>query len=82
VSQPDKVAKAILAAARRPVRERSVGLLNPFIVFGFRALPAVYDALVTPLVRIAALSRRKVPPGPGNVLAPLPEGEAERGRWG
>ncbi len=82
VDPPEKVARAIVAAVGHQHRDRSVGPANEVVVLGFRALPAVYDALVTPLVRLAALSRTPVEPGPGSVLTPQPAGEAEHGDWG
>jgi len=59
-----------------------VGIANPVVVLGFRLFPAVFDVLVTPLVKVGALSRRPVPNHSGSVLAPIPEGEAEHGFWG
>ncbi|WP_111766058.1 SDR family NAD(P)-dependent oxidoreductase [Nakamurella deserti] len=82
VDPPEKVAAAIVAAVGRQRRDRSVGLANEVIVLGFRALPAVFDALVTPLVKLAAHSRTPVSPWAGNVLEPQPAGEAEHGKWG
>ena len=81
VDPPEKVARAVLRALRRPSRDRSVGLANHVVVLGFRLLPVVYDALVTPLMRIGGLSRRPVPPTAGNVLLPQPEGDAVHGVW-
>ena len=59
-----------------------MGPANPLIVAGFRFLPRVYDALVTPLLHLASLTRRPpTQPSMGNVLRPVPDGEAEHGRW-
>ncbi|MEP6981183.1 MAG: SDR family NAD(P)-dependent oxidoreductase, partial [Nakamurella sp.] len=82
VDKPEKVARAIVNAVGRGRRDRSVGLANELVVLGFRVFPAVYDVLVTPLVKLAALSRTSVEPGPGSVLHPQPAGEAEHGSWG
>ena len=82
VDSPEKVARAIVRTMASPTRERSVGIANPLVVLGFRALPAVFDALVSPLMSIGGLSRDRVPPNPGNVLDPLPDGDAEFGKWG
>lgn len=81
IDSPEKVAEAVVDALERPVRERSVGLANHLMVFGFRRLPGVFDALVTPLMRLAGQSRREVEPGPGNVLEPLPHLERVHGDW-
>jgi hypothetical protein len=51
------------------------------MVLGFRALPGAFDRLVTPLMRLAGQSRRKVDPHPGNVHDPVPEKEGVHGDW-
>ena len=57
-----------MKALRRPRRLKHVGIANPVVVAGFRTLPAVFDTLVTPLMRTFALdSWRGLPPTPGNV---------------
>lgn len=71
VGDVDKVTAAILALADRPRREVSVGLANPLMVFGFRYLPAVYDVLVTPLMKRLGLSRTPTDATPGNVFDPM-----------
>lgn len=81
VDPPEKVAEAVVDALRRPRRETSVGLANGVVVAGFRLLPAVFDVLVTPLMRLGGLSRTEVDDGPGNVLDPTPDGESVHGRW-
>jgi NAD(P)-dependent dehydrogenase (short-subunit alcohol dehydrogenase family) len=82
VDPPEKVARAVLRVLDRPRRDISVGVANPVIVFGFRALPAVYDALVLPLMRLGGLSRQPVQAHDGNVFAPRPAGDATHGYWG
>jgi NAD(P)-dependent dehydrogenase (short-subunit alcohol dehydrogenase family) len=82
VDSPERVARAVVRAIDRPGRERSVGLANGPTVLGFRALPALFDALVTPLMSLAGVSRRRAPASPGNVLTPRPEGDAVHGDWG
>jgi NAD(P)-dependent dehydrogenase (short-subunit alcohol dehydrogenase family) len=82
VDPPEKVARAIVSCVDRRRARVSVGPANPLIVAGFRLLPRVYDALVTPLLHLASLTRRPgTEPSTGNVLAPHPAGEAEHGRW-
>jgi short-subunit dehydrogenase len=82
VDSPEKVARAILSCVDRGRARVSVGPANPLIVAGFRLLPRVYDALVTPLLHLASLSRKPATqPSTGNVLQPRPEGESEHGRW-
>lgn len=81
VDPPERVAKAILEAMDKPKRHASVGMANWAAAFGFRVLPAVYDALVLPLMRLTGISRREVPPNPGNVVRPNPGLEAPTGGW-
>lgn len=81
VVSPERIARAIVRTADRPRRDRSVPFTNALMVFGYRRLPAVYDALVTPLLRVGGLSRRPSGPTPGNVLTPRPELERVHGPW-
>jgi NAD(P)-dependent dehydrogenase (short-subunit alcohol dehydrogenase family)/uncharacterized protein YndB with AHSA1/START domain len=81
IDPPEKLARAIVSAVDRPRRETSLGLPNHLVVLGFRALPAVYDVLVTPLMRVGGLSQRPVDPHPGNVFEPHPDGDALYGQW-
>ncbi|GAA4717667.1 SDR family oxidoreductase [Pedococcus ginsenosidimutans] len=82
VDPPEKVAHAVVRALWHPRREAPVGVANRVVVAGFRLLPAVFDVLVTPLMKAGGLSRDEALDSPGNVLAPTPEGEAVHGRWG
>ncbi|MEV4489495.1 SDR family NAD(P)-dependent oxidoreductase [Micromonospora coxensis] len=76
-----RVARAIVDCADRPRREISVGRLNVVMRVGFTALPAVYDVLVGPLMRLGGLTNRPTPPTEGVVFRPNPAGEAIRGGW-
>lgn len=82
VDPPEKVARAIVRSLSAPRRERSVGIANHVVVLGFRLLPGIFDPAVSPLMKLAGLSRRPVPDHPGSVLEPQPDGEAEHGWWG
>jgi NAD(P)-dependent dehydrogenase (short-subunit alcohol dehydrogenase family) len=81
VDPPEKVAAAIVRCADRPRDRVAVGLTSRVLVFGFRALPSLYDLLVGPLLRLGAMSSASVPATPGNVEAPMPMFEEQRGRW-
>jgi len=81
VYSPQRVARRIEARLTRPRRLVQSGIANPVVVAGFRLLPAVYDALVGPLLRTFALARDEVPPTEGNVFTSHPEGNATHGRW-
>ncbi|GAA0917862.1 SDR family oxidoreductase [Virgisporangium ochraceum] len=76
-----KVAAAVVRLADRPRPERSVGLANGLIRFGFTAMPPVYDLLVGPLMRVGGLSREEVAGHDGNVFGPGPRHDDE-GEWG
>ena len=84
VVAPERVARACVAAAvgdRRPRRQVHVGPVNLPAVAGFRLAPAVYDALAPTLVRRVVLRGSRVADSDGNVLAPRPGRESERGGW-
>ncbi|CAM3903452.1 SDR family NAD(P)-dependent oxidoreductase [Nocardioides zeicaulis] len=81
VVAPEAVARACVRALDRPRRMVHVGPANRVAVAGFRLLPGVYDVLAPFLVDRVVLRGRPVPVHPGNVLAPRPELEAERGGW-
>jgi NAD(P)-dependent dehydrogenase (short-subunit alcohol dehydrogenase family) len=81
IVSPDAVARAIVATLDRPRRYRAVGPVNRIARLGFVVTPWLFDALVTPLMRLAGVSRGAVEAHEGNVLRPRPDGEAERGRW-
>lgn len=71
---PDRVAKIILERLDDPRKRTQVGLANDFMRLGFNALPGVYDLIVGPLFKLAALDVTKpIDPHTGNVLAPQPE---------
>jgi NAD(P)-dependent dehydrogenase (short-subunit alcohol dehydrogenase family) len=82
VDSPEKVARVVERALWRPRRESPVGVANHLVVTGFRLAPAVFDRIVTPLMRAGGLSRGAAQNAPGNVLSPQPAGEALHGRWG
>lgn len=81
VDPPEKVARAVVRLMDHPRRDRSVGIANGAIVTGFRFLPAVFDLAVTPLVKVAALSRRSMAPHSGNVFEALPGSDTTHGVW-
>ncbi|MDG4801809.1 SDR family NAD(P)-dependent oxidoreductase [Micromonospora sp. WMMD980] len=81
ITTPERVARAIVHCADKPRREISVGRVNLLMRVGFTALPAVYDVLVGPLMRLGGLTNRPTQPNPGVVFTPNPAGEAARGGW-
>ena len=73
VVQPERVARAVLASLDRPRRSRSVGPANWVMEAGFRGAPAVYDALVGPLLRRTGLTAAPARPSRGNLDGPRPD---------
>ena len=71
---PQRVAKVVLDRLDDPRKRTQVGPANDFMRLGFSLLPGVYDAIVTPLLKVAALdATRPLEPHPGNVLDSQPE---------
>jgi NAD(P)-dependent dehydrogenase (short-subunit alcohol dehydrogenase family) len=81
VYTPQRVARTIVATLDRPERQVHAGFANPLVVAGFRLLPAVYDALVGPLMKVAGIARDQVAPRVGNVFESDPATNTTRGRW-
>jgi NAD(P)-dependent dehydrogenase (short-subunit alcohol dehydrogenase family) len=82
IYSPERVARSVVARLDRPRRLIQSGFANPVVILGFRLLPAVYDALVGPLLRVFALADDDTTvPTPGNVLESQPAGNATTGRW-
>jgi hypothetical protein len=75
------VAAKVVAALDKPQRDISAGPVNWVMVTGFRMLPAVYDVLVGPMMRLLGQGKPGVTAGPGNVFEAVPEKEAVHGRW-
>jgi short-subunit dehydrogenase len=83
VTTPEKVAGRILKTVDRPRKRSQVGVANDVLRFGFSTMPGPFDLLVGPLFSVAAQDRTDpVAPGPGNVLAPAPDGYGLRGGQG
>lgn len=82
IYSPERVARSVVARLERPRRLVQSGFANPVVILGFRLFPAVYDALVGPLMRVFALADdHRTPPTEGNVFESRPTGNAEEGRW-
>ena len=64
VIAPERAAAKVVAALDRPKRDLAAGPANWVMVAGFRMLPAVYDALVGPMMRaLVRVPRRRREPG-------------------
>jgi len=81
VVSADRVAEVIVRTANRPKPRTGVGWANPLMMFGFAALPGVYDRLVGPLMLRLGIAGPPVASHPGNVLDPQPAAERVDGPW-
>ena len=81
VYTPQRVARKIVATLDRPQRQVHAGFANPLFVAGFRLFPALYDAMVGPLMKAAGIARDQIAPTVGNVFESRPETNTLRGRW-
>ena len=82
VDAAERVATAIIKLIERPRDRVSVGRANPLMRLGFTFLPAVFDAAVGPLFRLAGTKPGHQPPTSGNVLHPCWELEEVSGHEG
>ncbi|MFC5677424.1 SDR family NAD(P)-dependent oxidoreductase [Aeromicrobium endophyticum] len=83
VAGPDKVARIALRRLDHPRARTQVNLSNDLIRFGFSALPGVFDRLVGPLFRLAAMEgTTRVDATEGNVLTSVEAGNQPRGSQG
>jgi NAD(P)-dependent dehydrogenase (short-subunit alcohol dehydrogenase family) len=77
---PERVAKVIHDRLDDPSKRTQVGPANDVMRLGFSLLPGVYDVLVGPLIKLAALdATRPLDPHTGNVLGSQPELNRLRG---
>ena len=77
---PERVAKIIHDRIDDPRKRSQVGPANDVMRLGFTLLPGVYDVLVGPLMKLAALdATRPLDPHTGNVLGSQPELNRLRG---
>jgi NAD(P)-dependent dehydrogenase (short-subunit alcohol dehydrogenase family) len=81
VVAPERVAARVVAALDEPARDIAAGPVNWVMVAGFRLLPAVYDAMVGPMMRVLGQGRAALAATPGNVFEATPAQEAVHGRW-
>lgn len=83
VTTPEKVAARILTTVDRPRKRLHVGWANDVLRLGFSTMPGLFDLLVGPLFSAAAQDHTDpVARGPGNVVAPTPDGYGLRGGQG
>jgi NAD(P)-dependent dehydrogenase (short-subunit alcohol dehydrogenase family) len=77
---PERVAKVIHDRIDDPQKRSQVGPANDVMRLGFSLMPGVFDLLVSPLMKLAALdATHPLEPHPGNVLGSQPELNRLRG---
>ena len=77
---PERVAKVVHERLEHPRKRSQVGPANDVMRLGFSALPGLFDVLVGPLFKLAALdATRPLSAHAGNVLASRPELNRLRG---
>lgn len=69
VIDPDTAARAVVGCLQKARRDKSVGILNPVLVTGFRVLPGLYDRWVIPLMSRNGLQSNDAQDDAGNVLS-------------
>ncbi len=69
VSDPVRVARAIVEMSRRPRRLVQVGRVQSMFVYARALAPAVYEPMVARVYRMVALRRGSAPESPGNLFA-------------
>ncbi len=81
VSDPRRVARAILRAVERPKPVTVVGQVQRLGVLAHAAAPRLYDRAVGPVMDLLALRAGPVPDTPGTVFQPDPSTNQVDGHW-
>lgn len=81
VSSPERVARAIVAAAANPEREVTVGLVQHVLAWGHAVFPRLYSKLAPVVMRRAGFLDEPADDAPGNVFEPMPEWNRVAGDW-
>ena len=81
VTDPVRVARAIVRVSRRPRRLTQVGRIQSLFVHARALAPAVYESVVARVYPIIALKRGSVQDSPGNVFQPERDATGVTGGW-
>lgn len=81
VVDPERVARAIVRAARRPRRRRVVGITQGSMLALHAVTPALADRVLSAAMGRLGLRRRQAGPTSGTVDAPDPSSNAVTGGW-
>ncbi len=81
VTDPLRVARAIVRVSRRPRRLTQVGRIQSLFVYARALAPAVYESVVARAYVALALKRGSMPEAPGNVFQPDLDATGVTGGW-
>jgi hypothetical protein len=81
VTDPDRAARAIVACAQRPVRERLVGRGARAMIVMHAVGGPLFERLFAAQVERNHVIDEPSPPSPGNLFAPMAEGDDVSGGW-
>jgi NAD(P)-dependent dehydrogenase (short-subunit alcohol dehydrogenase family) len=78
---PERVARAIVRAARRPMREKAVGRRSRQMLLFEKLAPAVFERMMARKVEHDHFADEPASPTSGNLFAPDPRQAREVGGW-
>ena len=81
VSDPRRVARAIVRSAERPRRQRVVGQGGRLMSWGHALFPPLYDVLVPAVMDMVGLRNEPAEDSPGNVFEPMSDLNQTTGGW-
>ncbi|HET6548835.1 MAG TPA: SDR family NAD(P)-dependent oxidoreductase, partial [Solirubrobacter sp.] len=81
VSDPQRIARGIVACARSPKREVTYGPLGRVLELLHSFAPPLYLRIAPSAFMAGNFAGRETPPTPGNVLEPRPDAAAIDGGW-
>lgn len=81
VTDPVRVARAIVRVSHRPRRFTQVGRVQSMAVYARALAPAVYEPVVAAAYRALALKRGFIPPSSGNLFEPDTRDTGITGGW-
>jgi NAD(P)-dependent dehydrogenase (short-subunit alcohol dehydrogenase family) len=81
VNPPEKVAKAIVSAARRPRREKPVGRGAGQMIAMEMLMPPIFERLLARKVDYDHFTEEPAPPTDGNLYVPIPQWASATGGW-
>lgn len=81
VSDPDRVARAIVGCLERPRKEVRIGTIGRLMAKGEAIAPPVYDRVVGPAFRFLGFTAEDVAPHDGNVFEPSRDWKRIDGGW-